>query len=405
MPKILTIEEIKNNLFDRFSNDLELIEYSGRCMNNDSLFYCNKCGNKWFSNVSYLMHKGVGCPKCNKTGRKQEIFSDEAEKRLFEKHNGKIIMYNFSSLSEYADFECLVCGRKWKNIARRVIRKDGCINCQHNNDRLSLEYIENYVKSQGCILIDGTTYKNAKSKIFVKFECGHNNLIIWNDFQQGKRCIQCGIQLRLDKHRTKEIDIINFLEKNDLIFIDFPNGFNTQKTSSVRYMCDQGHITERKVDRIYKYPTCKKCKKIYLSKIHRGEGNHAWKGGGSLKSFLRNSISEWKKESFKKYNFKCYITGSTKNLVVHHLISFSKIYYSVLKKNNIEIKRKFNDYSKEELDLITKIFSDEHNKVLGIVITKSIHNKFHKLYGTKNFAPENFYEFADNIRNGKISII
>lgn len=71
-------------------------------------------------------------------------------------------------------------------------------------------------------------------------------------------------------------------------------------------------------------------------------------------------------EALKLSNYKCYITGeNSNNLEVHHIISMS----SLLKQHNIT-KDNWKDYKATLFDL---------NNV--VVLEKSVHRKFHKIYG------------------------
>ena len=62
--------------------------------------------------------------------------------------------------------------------------------------------IYNYFKENDCKLLS-TEYINSKSKLKYLCSCGNISYIIWNDFQQGKRCSICA---KNKKYTLKEVD-------------------------------------------------------------------------------------------------------------------------------------------------------------------------------------------------------
>jgi hypothetical protein len=58
-------------------------------------------------------------------------------------------------------------------------------------------------------------------------------------------------------------------------------------------------------------------------------------------------------------------------------------------------KRMIIDYNEYELNYIINVFKILHNnKAKPVVIEKSIHRKFHEIYGSKDNSPEQFSEFV-----------
>lgn len=108
-----------------------------------------------------------------------------------------------------------------------------------------------------------------------------------------------------------------------------------------------------------------------------------WKGGKTeLTSFLREYLKKWKKESLAKYNYKCAISDSCENLVIHHIIPFKHIFLECMNELNMDIMTKIGDYSEEEICLIKDLFIEKHYEYgLGVVITYDIHKEFHSIYG------------------------
>lgn len=136
---------------------------------------------------------------------------------------------------------------------------------------------------------------------------------------------------------------------------------------------------------------CRECSKIDNS----GKNHYNWKGGESeVIDILRKSIKEWKKEVLLRDDFKCWITDSKKDLIVHHLKSFNTILNEASLNTGIPVLRKLSDYHNiEDFYILQKELIKLHTIECGITLTREIHNKFHSLYGKGNNTPEQFEEF------------
>ena len=128
------------------------------------------------------------------------ITLEEAENRLFEKHNGTIKMYDYISISKHALFECLVCGRKWISKVNDIINNGcGCRTCNNKkrfrkdlNQRIN--ELENKISEMGYKLLSGN-YINNVSPLLIEFPCGHSYLIPYNvllrKYNKGEGCNIC----------------------------------------------------------------------------------------------------------------------------------------------------------------------------------------------------------------------
>lgn len=96
-----------------------------------------------------------------------------------------------------------------------------------------------------------------------------------------------------------------------------------------------------------------------------GKNHPAWKGGyGRSLNIPSTQEYFWKKKVLKAYNYKCALTGSTSNLVCHHLNGW-------------------NAYPKQRFDVLN-----------GVVLAKEIHSKFHTVYKFGNNTETQFIEFC-----------
>lgn len=121
----------------------------------------------------------------------------------------------------------------------------------------------------------------------------------------------------------------------------------------------------------------------------------------NLNKFLRGQISQWKKRSAEECNFQCVLTGS-KNFDIHHIISFNTILKNFMQEYNVILKENFEDYTNEELYNISTSFLEYHNQYpVGVCIEKSLHMKFHQMYGDINNY-EQWNMFVDKFNKGEI---
>lgn len=324
---------------------------------------------------------------------------------ILENTSGKISILECDGYSKRGKFLCNVCGNIWevKESKRIIAGRSSCPKCLKNSEKLTYEYVKEKIESEGHTLLSNE-YINAKTDLEIKFSCGHTHFLCWHFFQQGRRCVTCGIKTRSDKKRTKEEDIIKFLADNGFEFIDFPNGYKKQRESFVRYKCSLGHITTRAVMNIYKYTTCKKCEFIDLAELHSGSNNSFWNGGTTLIALaIRNRISGWKLESAKSCNYKCVVTGGTFD-DIHHLQSFSTMLTNALDSLGYDRKIDRKSYSEEEFEEICKKFLEIQNAYpLGVCLRRDVHEKFHEIFGMRNNTPEQWEEFLKMINGGLIS--
>lgn len=144
------------------------------------------------------------------------------------------------------------------------------------------------------------------------------------------------------------------------------------------------------------------CLKIELQKAKVGELSSGWKGGVSeINAYFRGIILDWKKDSFDFWNYKCAITGQRGDLQIHHLFPFHKISEEFFKKTKAPLREKLCDYSQQEIEYIREEFLKLHNSYgLGVCLSTELHIEFHKIYGQRDFTPEDFCEFHRN-KTGK----
>lgn len=136
---------------------------------------------------------------------------------------------------------------------------------------------------------------------------------------------------------------------------------------------------------------CKKC----AIEDYTGEHSPFWKDGiSALSDYFRSKMKPWKQKSIKKYNYKCDITGTHDNLVIHHHYNFSDILQEAIKGIDLPIYNEINKYTSEELKKIEKLCLELHYKHgLGICLSKKEHDYFHNIYGVKHNTMQQYKKF------------
>lgn len=175
-----------------------------------------------------------------------------------------------------------------------------------------------------------------------------------------------------------------------------PNDVISGSHKKVWWLGKCGHEWETRVE--YRTLNKSNCFKCYIENRFinfNGDTNPNWNGGVTeSRKYLRDFMSEWKKDSFKNSNYKCVLSDSKVNLEIHHLYGFEMIIQEIFIELNIDIRVRIKDYSDEELRLLeSKCLEIHYRHPLGVCLTRDIHKLFHNQYGVKNNTHEQFEEF------------
>jgi len=125
-----------------------------------------------------------------------------------------------------------------------------------------------------------------------------------------------------------------------------------------------------------------------------------------LRYACRNKILTWRKNILDLFENKCAISGEEKDLVVHHIKPFNKIYHEVLcefKNKGFIVNQdliKCSEINGKQMvkDFISNV-SENHKIEHGILISKDIHDDFHSKYGTRDFTENDFFEYVLKYHN------
>ncbi|MEG2056831.1 MAG: NUMOD3 domain-containing DNA-binding protein [Romboutsia sp.] len=142
-----------------------------------------------------------------------------------------------------------------------------------------------------------------------------------------------------------------------------------------------------------------------MSQSRKGKNNPNWKGNCHIVPHFRSQLYEWKLDSLKSTDYKCYFTAiHNDDLQIHHVNkNFIDIMEESFIKCGLSLKENIEDYSNEELDSLNKCFLDLHYQYgLGVPMQEYIHKSFHSIYGHTNNTPEQFKQFESMYKIGMI---
>jgi len=335
------------------------------------------------------------------------IPEEEVRERIDEIHKGSIIFYNYIDASTPCDFKCLLCGHTWK-VAPKVVyfNKSGCRKCSFkkiaNIHKHSYEYVEEYIKDNGCELIS-KEYINQSKNLEIKFPCGKIHKMSFGAFKGGERdpCTSMErFKSTVSEKTTKKM--LEFMDSISFKFISF-EGDEFKFKSKITYSCPKGHIETRPYPSLWRDKNCTICTKEENQIKYSKENASNWQGGlTDLKTYLSKFIVQWKKDSMENSNYKCVITGKRFE-DIHHVQSFNLLLKESLKELNFELKNTIGEYESDQITLLVNKLIEVHFRYpLGVALTKKWHNKFHKLYGMGDNTPDQWDDFIQKIKSGKI---
>jgi len=138
------------------------------------------------------------------------VTREEFEERLYNKHENNITLIGeYINISTKATFKCRVCNHEWNPIPSSLIKlKIGCPKCA-GKMKLNYNYVKEYIESFGYTLISDE-YINAKTKLKMICDKGHDCEISWDSFKSGCRCKICAN----NQPKTYE-EVKNYIESFD----------------------------------------------------------------------------------------------------------------------------------------------------------------------------------------------
>lgn len=345
-------------------------------------------------------YSGKRCKECFHNS--QRLTYNEV-KNYIESIGYKLISKKYKSIQTPIAIEC-ENGHVIKMRLANLKFGERCPKCS-SKAPFTYEHVKKIIENEGYKLLSNT-YVNSTTYLDIECNKGHVYQTIFSAFQSGNRCPKCrGESLSLLFRFDANIISDKFRKRNFTPL--FKSEEYKNQNTQLAYVCNihpqigVQHITYARFQS-QKY-CCKECHRE--SRILERSSN--WKGGiTNIRRYLRDSeyMKQWKKDSLKNCEYKCVVT-SDKTIHIHHLFAFDLILEMVFETLQLKIKSQINDYSKDELNMITQTFQNIHDSYdLGICLNKHLHLFFHKLYGRGQNTPEQFEEFKTRLRLGEFDI-
>jgi hypothetical protein len=215
----------------------------------------------------------------------------------------------------------------------------------------------------------------------------------WRNIRKGTGCPKCNGGV---KYSNKDIqDKLNELHMNIKVLSSEIKIQNNRTKTFVKCKCNiHNYSFESRMSNLFEGKNgCIHCQK----EMRARENNPNWKGGITpIHNYLRNKIYQWKQDTFIKYDYKCAITGSQENLIIHHLNGFDKILQETMKELNLPLHMEISEYTDIELKSIENKCLELHYKYgLGVCLCEEEHKKFHSIFGYGNNTYMQYIKFKE----------
>ena len=336
MPKKKTLQEIKDFLFEKYGDDIEVLSTEYENSKEPLLVRC-KCGRTYWRTFNKLRSGFITCKKCRYDGL-SELYRTPFDKVLqtLQDNECDYISGEYINGSSKLVVKCS-CGNIFERSYAKIISgQNKCLECSKQKiieakTKYTAEEAYDLFNQHGFVCIG--PYKNAYTKVeCICRNCHRCDLILSEILMKpyGKGCKQCSLDSAKSNNST-----------------------------------------------LYKGGT---------SKISYGIRQSLYKWRDHIRELYNDTCPITGKQS--------------DDCVVHHLISLDTIYKKVLKEMGIitdikmsESVNSFPDYTIYDQLKQNIVLLHNTENIKGILIAKEIHIEFHKKYGRGNNTPEQFDEF------------
>lgn len=126
----MTPYEEEQKKIDAVHNGKVLLEREGYIgAKNLAWLLCRECGFRWRTKPETVVNNKSGCPNCAPNA---PVTPDEAERRIYEKSKGTVVMKNksdFHGTKHPLIAKCLVCGYEWETRPEYLFASGCCPKC------------------------------------------------------------------------------------------------------------------------------------------------------------------------------------------------------------------------------------------------------------------------------------
>ena len=136
-------------------------------------------------------------------GKINQKFTYEYVKDIIETEGYKLISTRYINANTHIEIECPKGHRYFTKLGnfRTGCRCSKCVD--RTKKKLSYDTVKSNIESEGYVLLS-TEYSGARDKLKVKCPKGHEYLVTYDKFKQGKRCPYCCHNHKIDITYIKE---------------------------------------------------------------------------------------------------------------------------------------------------------------------------------------------------------
>jgi hypothetical protein len=133
--------------------------------------------------------------------------------------------------------------------------------------RLTYDFVRQYFADHGCELLE-TAYKNARTKLRYRCECGKESSIVFDSFRRGNRCQSCGNRKTVQKLIYTQEEVAKQFKDGGCELL----GQYTRSRAKVEYRCSCGQKDKISLNNFQKGHRCWACG------LHKrsGENHYEW---------------------------------------------------------------------------------------------------------------------------------
>lgn len=163
-------------------------------------------------------------------------FTYEFVKSEFEKRCWKLLDTDYINSNTQLKYECnnghinYITYGNFKN-------GDKCPKCVTEKHKLSFDYVNSKFKERGYNLLE-TEYINSNTKMKYICDKGHENYIRWRSFNNGNGCKDCFKSLKKNNKKLDYDFVKSKFEERNYILLDFEY---INANTKMKYSCDKGH--------------------------------------------------------------------------------------------------------------------------------------------------------------------
>ncbi len=242
----------------------------------------------------------------------------------------------------------------------RVNGRGGCEQCGRartiSSHRLTIDYVRKKFEEAGCILLS-TEYKNARTPLKYRCNCGTVSTIRYDNFKQGKRCNSCRYKTIAEKQRLDYEHVKQAFTKAGCTLLS-TEYVNTH--TPLEYICECGNRSTITFSNFHQGARCIPCG----IKKRSGEKSPFYKKELTDEHRMvgRNfkELREWRAAVFKRDGYSCVKCHKNGYLNAHHIMSYDT-----------------NETFREDMDN-------------GVTLCRECHKDFHRKFGYGNNTIEQF---------------